>query len=438
MTRTPFLPLEVICFVAAAAISLIVADASRISSPSSTSFGVSAVFAERFQERRSLAFMRKESNPLGVRGGADSASDQCSNESESEDEDVEREEEPVNEKKADFGSFLSETYGIIDNRGGVGHDILSGTLTNALEIAVSQARLLVIFLPARKPSRGKKTRDQIAIESILSSEVSQAANKRARKKGGETGSFLFWGASVGSSEYASAMKRLKGKLTSQKGEKRSVLAVSYPLVSVVGGKTKVVPKITAQHHCNPPPEASMMASWLNTLRKRHAKLYVKLQTDLKEAEYFRERKEGYSESVKSDQERKEREKEEQKLQLAKEKAEKERQEAVARRREELKENLPEEDQSADAKKVAIRFPDGRSGQRQFSPDTPVSDLLNWVDAMFEMEREKVVLTSMNGKIAVTWDEETNDRLLSEIGLGRNTGFRVSEAQEETKEEKEEK
>lgn len=180
----------------------------------------------------------------------------------------------------------------------------------------------------------------------------------------------------------------------------------------------------------------MMASWLNTLRKRHAKLYAKLQVALKEAEYYRERKEGYSESVKNDQERKEREKKEQKLRLAREKVEKERQEAVATRREELKENLPDEDESADAKKVALRFPDGRSGQRQFSPDTPVSDLLNWVDAIFEMEREKVVLTSMNGKVTVTWDEEMNDKSLSDIGLGRNTGFRVSEAQEETKEEKE--
>lgn len=231
MARTSFLQLEVICFVAAAAIRFIAAaDASRITSLPSTSFGINVVSEGKFREERSLAFIAKELNALGLRGGSDNELDGCITGATSEDEDAEREEESVIEKKADFGSFLSETYGVLDKRGEVGHDILGGTLSSALETAASQARLLVIFLPAKKPSKGKKTRDQIAIESMLSSEVAQAANKRARKKGGETGSFLFWGASAGSSEYAAAMKRLKGKLTPPKGEKRSVLAVAYPLV----------------------------------------------------------------------------------------------------------------------------------------------------------------------------------------------------------------
>ena len=125
-----------------------------------------------------------------------------------------------------------------------------------------------------------------------------------------------------------------------------------------------------------------------------------MQTDLKEAEFYKERKEGYSESVKSDNQRKQREKEAAVEREAKEKAEKERQEAVEARRVELRESLPDEDTSNDAKKIALRFQDGQSGQRQFSPDSPVSDLFNWVDAIFEMEREKVVLTSMNGNLKV--------------------------------------
>jgi len=338
--------------------------------------------------------------------------------------------EAVVETKADFGSVLSNAYRVDDNRGEDGPVMLGGTLTSALDIARSQARMLVIFLPVRKPSKGKKTKDSVAIESILSSEVAQAANKRASRKGRETGSFLFWAANAGSSDSIAAMKRLKGKLTSQKGEKRPVLAVVYPLLSVAGGKTKFVPKILAQHHCSPPPAESVMASWLDSLRKRHGKLYGKMQNDLKEAEYYKERKEGYSESVKSDNERKKREKEEEAERVAKEKAEQERQEALEARRVELIESLPEEDTSKDAKKVAVRFQDGQSGQRQYSPDALVSDLFNWVDAIFEMEREKVVLTSMNGKILLKWDEETNGKSLKDIGLGRNTGFRVSEAQDE--------
>lgn len=166
-------------------------------------------------------------------------------------------------------------------------------------------------------------------------------------------------------------------------------------------------------------------------------MYAKMQKDLKDAEFFKEREEGYSESVKSDNERKKQEKEEEAVRAAREKAEKERQEALEDRRVELRESLPEEDMSKDAKKVALRFQDGQSGQRQFSSNSVASDLFNWIDAVFEMEREKVVLTSMNGKITLKWDEETNDRLLEDIGLGRNTGFRVSEAQGEKEEEKEE-
>lgn len=136
----------------------------------------------------------------------------------------------ISNKEEDFGFYLSKAYGVDDNRGDDGPVTLSGSLASALETARSQARMLVIFIPIGKPSNGKKTKDKIAIESILSSKVAQAANKRARKNGGETGSFLFWAANAGSSESAAAMKRLKGKLTSQKGEKRPLLAVAYPVL----------------------------------------------------------------------------------------------------------------------------------------------------------------------------------------------------------------
>lgn len=144
--------------------------------------------------------------------------------------DVGSEEEDQSSVEIDFGSVLSKAYGVRDNRGEDAPAILGDSLTGALEIARSQARMLIIFLPAHKPSRGKKTKDNVAVESILSAEVAQAASKRARKKGGETGSFLFWAANSGSPESIAAMKRLKGKLTPQKGEKRPILAVLYPVL----------------------------------------------------------------------------------------------------------------------------------------------------------------------------------------------------------------
>ena len=131
--------------------------------------------------------------------------------------------------RSDFGTFLSKSYGIPDQRDESGPAVVGGTLGDALGLARSQARLLVVFTPMSRPGkRNQGTKDELAIASILSSEVAMIANKRARKSGEETGSFLFWGAKAGSSEATSAIKRLKAKTTSSKGDKRPVLLVIYP------------------------------------------------------------------------------------------------------------------------------------------------------------------------------------------------------------------
>lgn len=152
-----------------------------------------------------------------------------------------------------------------------------------------------------------------------------------------------------------------------------------------------------------------------------------MQLDRREAQLFKERKEGYKESVQSDVERKKREKKQEEERLAKEKAERERLEALKRRRKDLLESLPEEPGTdvKDAFTIAIRFPDGRSGRRRFNPDTELSVVFNWVDAEFEMEREMLILTTMNGKQTFDWDE-IGEQTLEEGGFGRMTGFRITE------------
>jgi hypothetical protein len=57
--------------------------------------------------------------------------------------------------------------------------------------------------------------------------------------------------------------------------------------------------------------------------------------------------------------------------------------------------------------------------------------------MYEIEREKVVLTAMNGKQTFAWNEEENTKSLKEAGLGKSTGFRVTEKKEEAEEKDEE-
>lgn len=203
-----------------------------------------------------------------------------------------------------------------------------------------------------------------------------------------------------------------------------------------------MPKVLAQHHCNPPPSPKAMAEWMKELRKRNAKLYAIMQRDVRELQLYRERKEGYQESVTSDKERKLREAEELQQKLAAEKAEQERLEVLKERRKELLESLPEEPDSAttaatDIKTMSVRFPDGRVGRRKFTSDTKLSDVFNWVDAVFEVEREVVILTTLDGKQTFAWvDPLSKDNLtLQQAGLGRMVGFRVSEkkVQDETKE-----
>ena len=151
----------------------------------------------------------------------------------------------------DFGSYLSEAYEINDLRNSgktKGPIILDGSLQDALQTARQQARMLLVFIPSEKPKGeqggmsffggGKKSTAEseennlVAIESLLSKEVAKASNKKARKKQTEEfGSFAIWGSKAGSSEAASAIKRLKVKETSTKGEKRSILCVVYPASS---------------------------------------------------------------------------------------------------------------------------------------------------------------------------------------------------------------
>ena len=157
-----------------------------------------------------------------------------------------------------------------------------------------------------------------------------------------------------------------------------------------------------------------------------------MQTEVKELRYNVERREGYIDSIQSDNERRLKEEQEEAERKANEVKEAARQAEIDARRQELQLSLPDDQKGGNnVKKIALRFADGRSGQRGFSSDQPLSVIFNWVDAMFETEREKVVLTTLNGKQTFTWNEEDIcNTTLEDAGLTKMTAFRVSEANEE--------
>jgi hypothetical protein len=343
-------------------------------------------------------------------------------------------------RSSDFGEYLAKSYGVEATRNELEKfiPVMGGSIGAALSVARSKARLLVVLIPASKPAgKGKtKTHDQEAIEGFLSAEVSKIAGKRAHKTG-ETGSFVLWSAKAGSPEAVQAIKRLKAQQANSKGQKRPILAAVYPAQALDSkGVPKVVPRLLAQHHCSPPPSPEQMSSWLNALRKRHAKQFGTMQLELRETMFYKDRKEGYIDSMQSDKDRLVRERKEEAERVAKEKAEQAQRDALKKRREELRASLPDEPGKdiEGVKTVALRLADGRSCQRRFAPDVTLSTLFDWVDATFEIERETVILTTMNGQNTFSWD--SSSQTLEEAGLGRLVGLRVTQSNPETSEKSE--
>jgi UBX domain len=325
----------------------------------------------------------------------------------------------------DYGTQLADMYGVVDGRKGAEHStrVLDCSFQEALQHARSRARLLLVYIPAQKPSK-KASTDKEALKGLLSPQVSEIAEQRARKSEA-TGSYIIWTTKPGSSEAATVMQRLKVQEKDAQGNKRPILAIVYAT-----GSPRLVPRLLAQHHCTPPPAPQTMAAWLNAMRKRHAKQYKIMQDDLKEVEWYKERTQGYKASMQSDKDREERQEREEQERLAREEAERARLEAIVKRRTVLLETLLEEPDKEykNIRTIALRFADGKSGQRRFPDSTTLEAVFNWVDAMFALERERVVLTTMNGSKSFRWEDR--DQALSSTGLARMAGLRVSEAKDE--------
>lgn len=320
-----------------------------------------------------------------------------------------------------FEEFLCKAYGVeLDDEETV--NIHAGSLTDAMQSARSEARLLVVFIPSSKPR--KAASDALAIESIVSSEVNKVAEHQARKKE-DGGSFAFWSTKYDSNEASVAMKRLKVKKTSTKAP---VLMVVYPQLSAnSSGQAKIVPRVLAQHHCNPPPDSESMAKWLNALRKRHAKQYANMQLERKELALFKERKEGFKASLEDDKRREQEEAMEAQRKAEEEARKKEHEEMIKKRRVTLLESLPEEPAagSSDVVTIALRFTDGTTGKRRFESETEVGQIFNWIDAMFKVERESVNLMTMNGQQTFDYGED-KDITLRDAGFGKMLALRVIE------------
>lgn len=162
---------------------------------------------------------------------------------------------------SDFGSYLHEAYGVDVDRGEDPTIVMGGTIGDALREAKSKARLLVVYIPSARPGKKKQTPDHEAIVSLLSPEVSEVAERRARKKQ-DSGSFVLWSAKASSPEAVTAIKRLKAKQSSSKGDKRPVLVVAYPAQVCLLVASLLTP-MRSTHCCRFPPRLSIHAVFPN-------------------------------------------------------------------------------------------------------------------------------------------------------------------------------
>ena len=93
--------------------------------------------------------------------------------------------------------------------------IQSGSLSQALQKARSQAQLLVVYIPSSsKPNKAKTSNDYKALKSLVSKQVQDIANKPSISKSPTyKTSFAFWATSRHDAKEAiQAKKQLKIKL----------------------------------------------------------------------------------------------------------------------------------------------------------------------------------------------------------------------------------
>ena len=183
-----------------------------------------------------------------------------------------------------------------------------------------------------------------------------------------------------------------------------------------------------------PPSSSRdrTATWLADVRERNTDALAKLIQAQKERVWAQERQAGYTASVQKDTQQK-KDTAARKAALAAELAAKAaQQQRILERRKELLEKLPEEPtEGTDIVTVALRFADGSKGQRRFAGEaTTMQTLFDWVDAVFEIEREHVQLQTLTGSHTLRYSE-TADREAPLLSLQKKMiAFRVTKVEEE--------
>eukprot|EP00752_Nemacystus_decipiens_P010534 g9380.t1 len=310
------------------------------------------------------------------------------------------------------------------------------SFSEATETAWARNRLCLVYIPADKGAGSKAVKvDDVICKALADAEVADFVDAN----------FVMWVPGGKSSAQRSAASAAAAK---------RVGARSLPFLGVVNSES-VTDKMTlerklkrstaAMHHCNPPPSASQMVSWMTrVLELKRGLLEVEMaeQQRLRDEDtIYTERVEGYSKSLKDDALREVREKEEEAERARLEEEERLAQEALeakaredAERREKKGAELGQEPaesavKGGTASTLMLRLTDGSRVRRRFLRAESMGKVLDWADVQgVDLEAQRLSSTLPKASFSYPADSGVS---IEEAGLGKQALLFVEQKPTET-------
>ncbi|CAB1102447.1 unnamed protein product [Ectocarpus sp. CCAP 1310/34] len=296
---------------------------------------------------------------------------------------------------------------------------------DATETAWGRNRLCLVYIAAEKGSGGKAAKvDDAICKALADPEVAEFIDS----------SFVMW---------VPGGKSSAQRVAASAAAAKRVGARSLPFLGVVNSASetdkmtlerKLERSTVAMHHCNPPPSASQMVSWMARvleLKKNLLEVELAEQQRLKDEDtIYTERVEGYSKSLKDDALREVREREEEaerarlaeEERLAQEVLEAKQREDVERREKkaaELGQEPPEsavKGAEAKAATLMLRLADGSRIRRRFLRSDPMGKVLDWADVQgVDLDAQRLSSTMPKASFSHPGD---SGMTIEEAGLGR--------------------
>ncbi|CAM9497580.1 unnamed protein product [Pylaiella littoralis] len=311
------------------------------------------------------------------------------------------------------------------------------TFGDATETAWARNRLCLVYIAAGKGGGGKAAKvDDAICKALADPEVAKFIDS----------SFVLWVPGGKSSAQRAAASAVAAKRVGARSLPFLGVVNSASLTNKMTMERSLKRSTVAMHHCNPPPTAGQMVSWMARvleLKKGLLEVEAAEQQRLKdENTIYTERVEGYSKSLKDDALREVKEEQEEAQRARLEEEERVAQEALeakaredAERREqkaaELGQEPPEsalKGAEATAATLMLRLSNGSRVRRRFLRSDPMGKVLDWADVQgVDLETQRLSSTLLKASFSYPGDSGVT---IEDAGLGKQALLVVEQKPEE--------